>query len=282
MAAEIEIRHDVEYACHDGVVLLGDLYAPAAPGTYPTLLLIHGGAWQGGSRARFRYWGPYLAEHGYTAFAVTYRLSTPEQPSYPLNVYDVKAAVQFLRGKGAALKVASDRIGAMGASAGGHLTALLALSGDSPKYPPRYPDDPYPTASTRISAAVPFYGVYDLMAQWEHDQLHRPHDQFTEKYLGGPPMAVRDLFYEASPINWATFDNAHAAFLVIWGMEDDVVDAETQAVAFVRALKRANIYAHTIPIAAAPHYWIEEPLDDPTSYTNFVAPRILRFLAEHL
>ena len=282
MSGEVEIQRDVEYAYHDGVVLSGDLYAPAAPGTYPAMVLIHGGAWQGGSRSRFRYWGPYLAERGYVSFAISYRLSTPEQPSYPLNVYDVKAAIQLLRGKGPALKVAPDRIGAMGASAGGHLTALAALSADSPKYPSRYPDDPYATASTRLRVAVPMYGVFDLMAQWEHDQLARPRDQFTEKYLGGSPMEVRDLFYEASPINWATFQNNHTPFLVVWGTEDDVVDAATQAVAFVTALKRANVHTRTVPIAAAPHYWVEEPIDDPTSYTHFFAPRLLRFLEEHL
>ena len=50
------------------------------PGTYPALVLVHGGAWQRGSRDSYVHWGPYLAEHGYVAFAIDYRLTQPEQP----------------------------------------------------------------------------------------------------------------------------------------------------------------------------------------------------------
>ncbi len=282
MSDAVTLTPEVEYARHDGERLVGDLYAPATPGRYPALVLVHGGAWQGGTRARFRHWGPFLAEHGYVAFAISYRLSTPERPSYPLNVYDVKAAVQFLRGQGPALQVEPERIGIMGASAGGHLAALVALSGDSPKYASPYPDDPYPAISTRVRVAVPVYGVFDLLAQWEHDQLARPRDQFTEKYLGGAPMDVPERFIEASPLYWATVHNRHAAFLVVWGTADDVVDPTTQSERFVAALKRADIFTRTVPIVGAPHYWIDEPLDEPTSYTRFLAPRLLRFLAEHL
>lgn len=125
MASEVSIELGVEYARHDGVSLLGDLYTPAAHGTYPALVLVHGGAWQRGSRDFYQHWGPYLAEHGYVAFAIDYRLATPDHPTYPQNVYDVKAAIQFLRGRGAELKVEPSRIGMMGDSAGGHLTAGL-------------------------------------------------------------------------------------------------------------------------------------------------------------
>src|SRR4051794_41032458 len=116
-AIEMEpgVQHaTVEYATHDGMALLGDLYTPAGPGIYPALLLIHGGAWKTGSRAAYRYWGPYLARHGYVAFSVDYRLTSPGHPMYPQNVHDVKAAVQYLRGMGAAIKVDADRIGVMG------------------------------------------------------------------------------------------------------------------------------------------------------------------------
>ena len=88
-APDVEVRLGIEYANHDGVALLGDLYTPAAPGAYPTLLLIHGGAWKMGTRAGYQYWGPYLARRGYAAFAVDYRLATPRQPMYPQNVHDV-------------------------------------------------------------------------------------------------------------------------------------------------------------------------------------------------
>jgi acetyl esterase/lipase len=281
-APDFEVRLGIEYANHDGVSLLGNLYLPAAPGAYPALLLIHGGAWKMGTRAGYQYWGPYLAQRGYVAFAVDYRLATPRQPMYPQNVHDVKAAVQYLRGMGAAIKVDPDRIGAMGDSAGGHLSALLALSGDSPKLANPHSGDAYHGVSTRLRAAVPVYGVLDLLRQWEHDQVTRSRDQITEKYLGGSPMEIRDVFYEASPLSWTTIHNNQAAFLVVWGTADDIVAAEEQSIPFVTALKRAGNYTRTVPIEGAPHFWMWEPLDEPHSFTGFLAPKLLRFLADCL
>jgi acetyl esterase/lipase len=60
----IEIKRGIEYANHEGVSLLGDLYVPGAAGTYPALLLIHGGAWRLATRDLYQFWGPYFARHG--------------------------------------------------------------------------------------------------------------------------------------------------------------------------------------------------------------------------
>src|SRR5262249_15370748 len=84
-------RRGVGVGGHDGGSRRGDLYLPSDDGPHPALLLIHGGGWQTGSAAVYRYWGPFLAEQGYVAFAITYRLARPEHPTYPQAVYDVKA-----------------------------------------------------------------------------------------------------------------------------------------------------------------------------------------------
>jgi acetyl esterase/lipase len=279
---DIDVQLGVEHANHDGVALLGDLYKPAAHGIYPTLLLIHGGGWTRSSRTNHRFWGPYLAKRGYVALSADYRLATNDRSTYPQNVHDLKAAVQYLRGSGVAINVDADRIGVMGESAGGHLAALLALSGDSPKLANPHTGDPHHDVSTRLKVAVPIYAVFDLLSQWEYELVNRPRDVVTEVYLGGGPMEIRDVFYEASPISWTTIRNNYVDFLVVWGTADHMVDFKTQSLPFVTALKRPGNFTRTVPIEGAPYFWISEPLEEPHSYTDFLAPKLLRFLKERL
>lgn len=272
--ADIEVRRGVEYVIRDGAPLQADLYLPRGRTGCPALVCIHGGAWYIGSRERYRYWGPFLARRGYAVLAINYRLATNDRPAYPASMHDAAAAVRYLRSNAAALGIDPERIGAMGDSAGGHLAALVALVNDL--------IEPGATVSCKIKVCVPVYAVLDLVAQWEHDQLARPRDQITERYLGCSPMQNRVRFLEASPVTWTTTDNISTAFLVVWGAADDIVDHATQSLPFVTWLKRAGNYVRTVPLVEAPHYWIEEPLDDPTSYAALLAPRLLRFLADRL
>src|SRR4051812_33793863 len=129
---------------------------------------------------------------------------------------------------------------------------------------------------------VGVYGVYDLAAQWNHDLLDRPLDNISAKFLGAPLIEDRRLYFEASPLSWATRDVNQTAFLLAWGTEDDIVDRTTQSEAFLRALKQANFFARPIILQGAPHFWNAEPLDEAGSRSGFLTPRLLRFLQEKL
>src|SRR5271156_5980836 len=125
---EVENRPELVFAEHDGIKLVGDLYLPKGRSKAPVLVAVHGGGWQIGTKQFYRYWGFFLARAGYAVFAVDYRLGKPGV--YPAAVYDVKAAVQFVRAKAAEFDLDPDRIGLIGDSAGAHLASLVALSGD--------------------------------------------------------------------------------------------------------------------------------------------------------
>jgi acetyl esterase/lipase len=277
----LEIRRDVTYGTHDGVALLGDYYIPKAPGKYPVMIAVHGGAWQTGSKDPYRFWGSYLVQHGIALFAIDYRLSKPGQPTYPRAVADVRAAVQFVKSKAGELKADPERVGMMGDSAGAHLSALIALSPDAAPGSNLYPADPYASVSARVKVVVGAYGVYDMAQQWIHDQVTRPRDQITEKFLGKPPMDDRRLFFDASPLSYVIRGNNQTSFFLTWGTVDDIVDP-AQSEAFLLALKQAGFYVRTQQVIAAPHYWFTDPMDEPRGNIGFVAPQVLRFLAERL
>ncbi len=281
-SSTLDVRRNITYGTHDGVALVADYYVPKAPGKYPVVVAVHGGAWQGGSRAGYRYWGQYLGDHGIALLSIDYRLSKPGQPSYPQAVNDVRAAIQYVKHNAADLKADPERLALMGDSAGGHLTALVGLAGDLPPFKNAYPNDPYASVSARVKAVVPAYGVYDMIQQWRSDQNRRPRDQIVEKFLGKGPMDDRRLYFEASPMSHAIKNANHPSFMLTWGTADDWVDNDQQSEEFLRALKWAGIRVRTAPVEGAVHFYMTEPIDDPESAVHRVASKILRFLQDAL
>ena len=279
---DIEVMPGLLYAIHDGVELVGDLYQPRGADKAPVLAAVHGGGWQIGDRSLYQHWGPYLARHGYALFSIEYRLMKPGASTWPGAAYDVKAAVQFVRANAARLGIDPDRIGVIGDSAGAHLTALVALAGEEKVLTSEYRDDPHAGVSCAVKAAIGFYGVYDMAAQWEHDQIYRPRDQITEKFLGGPPAASRRVFFDASPLSYATIDKNSTKFLLIYGREDEIVDASTQSDRFLIALKQAGFFARNIVIPEAGHFWAADPVEEPGGFGARTAPRLVRFLEASL
>jgi acetyl esterase/lipase len=139
---EVVTRADIQFAEHDGTRLVGDLYSPKGLDKAPVLVGVHGGGWQIGDRKFYTHWGSYLASNGYALFAIEYRLMKSGLKTYPGAVYDVKAAVQYVRARAGELGVDPDRVALMGDSAGAHLSALVALAGEEPEFSTDYRNDP--------------------------------------------------------------------------------------------------------------------------------------------
>lgn len=277
---EVAVRNDIVFAEHDGVKLLADFYAPKGLDGAPVLVAVHGGGWQIGDREFYRNWGNYLARNGIAVFAIEYRLMKPGVETWPGAVYDVKAAVQYVRAQAAELGINPDRIGLVGDSAGSHLSALVALAGEEPIFSTEYKSDPHAGVSPKVKAVVAFYGVYDLTAQWEHDQLTRPRDNISEKFLGASPMVNRRVYFEASPLSYTTVDRNTTRFLLLYGHEDDIVDPKTQSERFLLSLKQAQFLARAIVVPGAGHFWSVDPVDE--GFGAYAGPKVLRFLADFL
>jgi acetyl esterase/lipase len=241
---------------------------------------VHGGGWQAGARSAFQFWGPWLAERGYVLFAISYRLAKKGQKMFPQAVNDVLAAVQFVRGSAGQIKVDPERLALFGASAGGHLASLAALGGD--RFKGAYPGDAHAGVSTKVKALVGVYGVYDIEAMWQTYLRQSPRENNIENFMGASPMDNPQLYFDASPINYATFANNSIGVLLSVGTEDDLVDRRIQTDVFLTKLKQANFFVRPCIVQGAPHYWLSDPIDEPGSYSGFMAPRLIRFLKERL
>ncbi|MBM3529351.1 MAG: alpha/beta hydrolase [Alphaproteobacteria bacterium] len=279
---EFETRSGLTYCTHDSVALAGDLYLPKGTGPFPVLVGVHGGGWVQGVRGQFQHWGRYVAARGYALFAITYRLAKPGQKTYPHAVQDVLAAIQFVRGNAKAFNLAHDRVGVFGHSAGGNIGALAALAGRSPPFANGYPQDPHAKESTEVKVFAGVYGVYDVAEMWLKYNIQSPKQNNIELFLGASLPDNRQLYFDASPISHAITANNKVAMHLSVGTEDDLVDRRANTDAFTLALKQAGFFVRTTILQGAPHYWGSDPIEEPESFSGFLAPRLVRFLAERL
>ena len=262
-----ELRPALTYATHDGVALAGDLYLPKAAGPAPALIAVHGGGWQQGARSTFQHWGPYLAARGYALFAVSYRFAKKGRKAFPEACATCSRRSSICAATQTALDI--DRRPHRRCSA--HLPAPTSArsrrsAAASPALAGGYPDDAFAGVDTTVKALVGVYGVYDLIEMWQAYRLNSPLDNNIENFIGASPMENRQLYFDASPVSYATYANNKTAVLLACGTEDDLVDRKAHTDAFLRALKQAGFFARTCIVQGAGHYWVSDPLDEPGSY----------------
>jgi acetyl esterase/lipase len=281
-STDVEIQPGLTYATHDSVALQGDLYRPKGAGPFPVLVAVHGGGWVQGARSAFQYWGPYLAARGTALFAISYRFAKTGQKTFPHAIQDVLAGVQFVCGNAKEFKLDAERVGLLGASAGAQLASLAALVGSAPPFVGGYPRDAHAAVSTKVKVLIGVYGIYDVLEMWQRYQLQSPRENNIEKFIGVSPLEDRRPYFDASPISHAIAANNKIAVYLACGTEDDLVNRRAQTDAFLLALKQAGFFVRTCIVQGAPHYWMNDPIEEPGSYSGFLAPRLVRFLAEKL
>lgn len=182
-------RSDITYGRVGDRALQLDLYAPTKieqPAV--AVILIHGGGWRSGRRQMYHYYGVRLAERGYVAATISYRLAG--EAVFPAAVQDVKCAVRWMRARAAALHVDPHRIAAMGGSAGGHLALMAAYADD----PALEGDGGHADVSSRVQAVISLYGPTDLTTPvargngMVRDFMGVPYQRDHERYAHASPM----------------------------------------------------------------------------------------------
>jgi acetyl esterase/lipase len=219
-----------------------DIYRPQEPGLRPAILAIHGGGFRAGSRKGYEATCKTLAEHGYVCATADYRLA-PRFP-FPDAVYDVKAAVRYLRANASRLGIDPTRIGVMGGSAGGHLALFLGVTGNVPEFEGGGPNR---DQSSRVTVVVDYFGPSDLTKSYGRSV---DAGEVLPLFLGGDLAHARAAHLRASPLNWVTPDAAPT--LAIQGTKDRYVNYE-QSVWIVDRLLAAGVVAELEMIDGADH-----------------------------
>lgn len=231
---EVEVVKDVAYEPSHGKRGLLDVYRQRGTDLRdaPVLVQVHGGGWTVGSKEEQGV--PlmmHMAARGWVCFAINYRLS-PRDP-FPAHIVDVKRALAWVKEHASEYGGDPGYVAITGGSAGGHLTALAALTPNDPAYQPGFED-----ADTTVQAAVPFYGVYDLAGAIGTRRSAELRDRFlARRVLFADPAKGLEPFEQASPL--ARVGGGAPPMFVIHGARDSLVEVE-QARQFVRALRETS------------------------------------------
>ncbi len=239
----VTFEPDIEYTNPDNQHLQLDMARPkTGDGPFPAIICIHGGGFRAGNRQGYDGLCVKLAERGYVAVTVTYRLAPKYQ--FPAAVYDVKAAVRWMRANAAMYKVDPDRIATTGGSAGGHLAQFLGVTADVKEFEG---DGGHPDQSSRVACVVNYFGPSDFTKSYGKSVDAA---DVLPLFLGGNLEQARHRHIISSPLYWVTPDAAPT--LCIHGTKDTYV-AHEQAVWIVDKLKAADVEAELLTLPGAGH-----------------------------
>ena len=125
------VVEDVEYLRHGSSALLARIFKPRAPGPFPMIVDLHGGAWCRGDRLSDTAINEALARSGVVVAALDFRM--PPVAAYPASLADIHYGIRWLKARAASLGGRADRVGLLGVSSGGHQGMLLAMRPDEPR-----------------------------------------------------------------------------------------------------------------------------------------------------
>ncbi|MDD5493499.1 MAG: alpha/beta hydrolase fold domain-containing protein, partial [Dehalococcoidia bacterium] len=230
------VEKNIVYGNAGGEKLTMDIYYPdEIVSALPAILYVHGGAWMKGSKelGKSNMDVQGLLDRGFLVASINYRLAPKYK--FPAQIEDVKCAVRYLRANVAKYGIDSNRIGAMGGSAGGHLVALLGTSDD---------DDfnssgGNPGQSARVKAVADMFGPADLTAEMGTNNI----SVMTQVF--GTTDKSSQILKDASPVYYVSGDDP--AFFILHGDKDQTVPL-LQSQLLYDALKNAGVSAELLVV----------------------------------
>lgn len=215
---EFTIEKAIQYKKHPRIPALRlDLYRPECAGPHPTVAVFPGGAWKFGNRHHpdATTLARALAREGIAAASVSYRRTA--QAPHPAQIEDCRSAFHFLRDNAQRFDLDASRIGVMGASAGGHLAALLGAT-ETP--------DSRPRCVVGLCAPLDFgrndeEEVTGLQLSLLSDLFGLDKSRADELGVEGFLDELHNRAVEASPIHFV--DSGDPPFLLVHGAQDTIV-----------------------------------------------------------
>jgi arylsulfatase A len=213
----VHVVRDVVYARYGERQLKLDLYLPQESGqrtTVPGVVVVRGNGWRSGDKEAFGFIAGQLAKEGFVAASIEYRTSA--EATFPAAVHDVKAAVRWMRANAARYRINPGAIGAVGASAGGHLEAMLATSNGAKELEGSGGNS---ATSSQVQAVVAMACVCNLDLSNQKSGPATVTSAISD-FVAASPGALAGAIKAASPV---TYVNSRSASLLLLHSQTDPV-----------------------------------------------------------
>ncbi|HEY1049483.1 MAG TPA: alpha/beta hydrolase [Prosthecobacter sp.] len=241
LPAGIKMEKDISYIAEGDAAQKLDLYLPekATDKPLPLIVHIHGGGWRGGNKFPCPVAGMVLK--GYAVASIEYRFS--QKAVFPAQIQDCQAALRWLRAHSQQYHFDTEHVGVVGASAGGHLSALVGTAGGKNLFPKIGGNE---EQSERVQAVCDIFGPADfstVVQQAAEDknvknifQFNSPSDPYSS--LIGSKLDDKPKADAVSPVHHVSADNP--PFLILHGTHDTLVPY-AQSEEFADALKDKGV-----------------------------------------
>lgn len=240
----VVFEKDVVYGKTGDVELKLNLARPKdASGKLPCVLVIHGGGWAAGSKEGHNHLTWEFAKRGFVSATVGYRLAP--KFLFPAQIEDVKCAVRYLRANAEKLNVDPEKLGAVGFSAGAHLSMMLGAMG---KGDGLEGDGGNPEQSSQVQCVVAYFGPTDFV-NVEFPEASRG---IVSRWIGGAREEKKEQYRLASPVTYVS--RGDAPMLLIQGTKDPLVPHD-QAYRMADALTAAGVPGRVELLLGAGHGW---------------------------
>lgn len=235
---------NIVYAESGNTKLLLDLYMPVKKDPY-LIVWIHGGAWRSGSKE-----SPPLGmlPYGYALASINYHLS--EEAALPIPIYDIKAAIRFLRANAKRYGYRADKIAIWGSSSGGHYAALVGTTNNDKAWEGSVGN--YLNENSSIQAVLDFYGPTNFLTILNQSTPHGLEVRVPalKLLLGKPVEQDTALARKASPV--FQVDPTDPPMFIVHGDQDNQVPVN-QSLELMEAYKRNNLQYQLEIVPGAGH-----------------------------
>ncbi len=251
----IEKKGSVTYQVIGKRRLLLDIFRPARNANQTAIIILHGGGWRSGSRTQHYPLAQHLALLGYTCFTPEYRLST--EALFPAAVYDIKAAIRWVRTNAAKYNVDTGKVVILGFSAGGELAAFMGTTGNMPLFEGTYDR---PLMGSHVNAVIDIDGILAFIHPESGEGDDTKKISAATYWFGYTKEENPTLWQAASPLSYVGPQTPPTLFL-----NSSVERMHAGRDDFVTVLQKYGIYHEVHTFQDAPHsFCLFEPWFEPT------------------